>query len=151
MIEHPTNKEEYKKTSIITLIFVNPIVGILMILDEDKITYEDQEFVNSDENNQDEAGYSSLTRSNNSLAKSLVRDAKNYDVQKVERNAKISKIITSVIIYIFLFLLAIAVLFPFYFMLISSVKTSVCEHSKTRLGSLIFVWKIEIFSVKVAI
>ena len=123
MIEHPTNKEEYKKTSIITLIFVNPIVGILMILDEDKITYEDQEFVNSDANNQDEAGYSSLTRSNNSLAKSLVRDAKNYDVQKVERNAKISKIITSVIIYTFLFLLAIAVLFPFYFMLISSVKT----------------------------
>ena len=123
MIEHPTNKEEYDKTSIITLIFVNVLAGILMILDEDNITYEDQEFVNSDENNQDEAGYSSLTRSNNSLAKSLVRDAKNYDVQKVERNAKISKIITSVIIYIFLFLLAIAVLFPFYFMLISSVKT----------------------------
>ena len=41
--------------------------------------------------------YSALTSSNNSLAASLKEDSKNYDVKKVERNAKIIKIVTSII------------------------------------------------------
>ena len=76
-----------------------------------------------EENKEVVSEYSALTNSNNSLAASLAKDAKTYDVKRVERNAKITKIIVSVIIYIFLGLLAIAILFPFYYMLISSVKT----------------------------
>ena len=67
--------------------------------------------------------YSALTSSNNSLAASLAKDAKNYDVKKVERRAKIVKIIISIITYLFLGLLAVAIIFPFYYMLISSVKS----------------------------
>ena len=67
--------------------------------------------------------YSALTSANNSLAAALKKDAATYDVKKVERNAKIQKIAVSVIIYTFLFLLAIAVVFPFYWMIISSLKT----------------------------
>ena len=67
--------------------------------------------------------YSALTSSNNSLAASLKKDAATYDVKKVERNAKIQKVIVTTIIYIFLILLAVAVVFPFYWMIISSLKT----------------------------
>ena len=67
--------------------------------------------------------YSALTSSNNALAASLKKDAATYDVKKVERNAKIQKVIVSVIIYTFLFLLALTVMFPFYWMMISSLKT----------------------------
>ena len=67
--------------------------------------------------------YSALTSSNNALAASLKKDAATYDVKKVERNAKIQKVIVSVIIYTFLFLLAVTVMFPFYWMMISSLKT----------------------------
>lgn len=67
--------------------------------------------------------YSALTTSNNSLADSLKRDASNYDVEKVERNAKIQKIIVSIITYTFLLFLAVIVIFPFYWMIISSLKT----------------------------
>lgn len=76
-----------------------------------------------EENREIVSEYSALTSSNNSLAASLAKDAKSYDVKKVERNAKITKIIISVIIYVFLGLLAVAILFPFYYMLISSVKS----------------------------
>ena len=75
------------------------------------------------ENKEIVSEYSALTSSNNSLAASLAKDAKTYDVKRVERNAKITKIIVNIIIYLFLGLLAIAILFPFYYMLISSVKT----------------------------
>ena len=67
--------------------------------------------------------YSTLTSSNNALAAALKNDASTYDVKKVERNAKIQKTIVSIIIYTFLVLLAIAVVFPFYWMIISSLKT----------------------------
>ena len=76
-----------------------------------------------EENKEIVSEYSALTSSNNSLAASLAKDAKTYDVKRVERNAKITKIIVNIIIYLFLGLLAIAILFPFYYMLISSVKT----------------------------
>ncbi|MBE6143528.1 MAG: carbohydrate ABC transporter permease [Erysipelotrichaceae bacterium] len=67
--------------------------------------------------------YSALTSANNSLAAALKKDAATYDVKKVERNAKIQKTIVTVIIYAFLFFLAIVVIFPFYWMIISSLKT----------------------------
>ena len=67
--------------------------------------------------------YSALTSANNSLAAALKKDAATYDVKKVERNAKIQKVIVTTIIYIFLILLAVAVVFPFYWMIISSLKT----------------------------
>ena len=67
--------------------------------------------------------YSALTSSNNSLAASLKKDAATYDVKKVERNAKIQKIVVTTIIYLFLSILAVAVIFPFYWMIISSLKT----------------------------
>ena len=76
-----------------------------------------------EENKEIVSEYSALTSSNNSHASSLAKDAKTYDVKRVERNAKIAKIIVNIIIYLFLGLLAIAILFPFYYMLISSVKT----------------------------
>ena len=67
--------------------------------------------------------YSALTSSNNTLAAALKKDAATYDVKKVERNAKIQKTIVTIAIYVFLILLAIAVIFPFYWMMISSLKT----------------------------
>ena len=75
--------------------------------------------------------YSALTSSNNSLAASLKEDSKNYDVKKVERNAKIIKIVTSILTYTFLILLAIIVIFPFYWMLNSSLK-SLTEYQLTK-------------------
>lgn len=66
--------------------------------------------------------YSALTNANNTLAAKLKTDAKKYDVKKVERNAKINKTIVSILVYVFLILLAVIVIFPFYWMLISSVK-----------------------------
>ena len=71
----------------------------------------------------EENKYSALTSSNNSLAESLKKDALSYDAKKVEKRAKIQKILVSVVIYAFLILLAIIVIFPFYWMIISSLKT----------------------------
>ena len=45
------------------------------------------------------------------------------DMQKISVKQKIGKVIVLVLIYAFLIFMAIAVLFPFYWMLISSVKT----------------------------
>ena len=45
------------------------------------------------------------------------------DLEKVRAQAKVSKIVRTVAIYIFLFIIAIIVLFPFYWMIISSLKT----------------------------
>ena len=67
--------------------------------------------------------YSALTSANNTLAASLKKDAATYDVKKVERNAKIQKTIVSIVTHAFLIFLAIVVIFPFYWMIISSLKT----------------------------
>ena len=77
--------------------------------------------VTPEEENKSE--YSALTSSNNTLAASLKKDAATYDVKRVERNAKIQKTIVSIVTHTFLILLAIAVVFPFYWMIISSLKT----------------------------
>lgn len=45
------------------------------------------------------------------------------DLEKVRAQAKVSKIVRTVAIYIFLFIIAIIILFPFYWMIISSLKT----------------------------
>ncbi len=67
--------------------------------------------------------YSALTNANNSLAEALKKNAATYDAKKVERNAKITKIIVGIFTYAFLIALAIIVIFPFYWMIISSLKT----------------------------
>ena len=45
------------------------------------------------------------------------------DLDRVRTNAKIWKIVSSILIYAFLIFIAIIVLFPFYWMIISSLKT----------------------------
>ena len=45
------------------------------------------------------------------------------DLDKARTTAKVTKIAGTVLIYVFLILIAFIVLFPFYWMLISSVKT----------------------------
>lgn len=75
------------------------------------------------EEEKNKSEYSALTSSNNTLAASLKKDAATYDVKRVERNAKIQKTIVSIVTHTFLILLAIAVVFPFYWMIISSLKT----------------------------
>lgn len=46
-----------------------------------------------------------------------------FDVKKLEKKQKVSKIIANVIIYSLLIILAIAILFPFYWMINSSLKS----------------------------
>ncbi len=48
--------------------------------------------------------------------------AKN-DIKEVERNAKIAKIIINILVYIFLVFIAVIILFPFYWMINSSLKS----------------------------
>lgn len=49
--------------------------------------------------------------------------AKNTDYEKIEKAAKTKKTVLNVVIYVFLGLWAIMVLFPFYWMLLTSVKS----------------------------
>ena len=44
------------------------------------------------------------------------------DYQKIEKNAKTRKTVRNIIIYTFLVIWAISVLFPFYWMILTSVK-----------------------------
>ncbi len=62
-------------------------------------------------------------------------------IKSVETKQKFSKILVSIVIYLFLTVIAVAVLFPFYWMLISSVK-SVEEYNATipTLWPHEFVW-----------
>ena len=52
-----------------------------------------------------------------------LRVMKAKDLQKVKTGAKVGKVIGTALIYIFLIFIAIVVLFPFYWMIISSLKT----------------------------
>ena len=52
-----------------------------------------------------------------------VRVMQSKDLNKVRRNAKVGKVIGNIFIYAFLIAIAIIVLFPFYWMIISSLKT----------------------------
>ena len=62
-------------------------------------------------------------------ASSMVMTEK--DIDKVKQRQAVMKVVVQVVIYTFLCLAALAVLFPFYWMLISSVKT-VAEYEATR-------------------
>ena len=55
---------------------------------------------------------------------------KERDMQKVTQKQRVVKIIVTTIVYIFLFAVAISVLFPFYWMLNSSLK-SITEYRET--------------------
>ena len=55
---------------------------------------------------------------------------KERDMQKVTQKQRVVKIIVTTIVYIFLFAVAISVLFPFYWMLNSSLK-SITEYRQT--------------------
>ena len=54
---------------------------------------------------------------------SSLRVMNTRDIQKLRSGAKAGKIIASILIYTFLIVIAIIVLFPFYWMIISSLKT----------------------------
>ena len=55
---------------------------------------------------------------------------KERDMQKVTQKQRVVKIIVTTLVYIFLFAVAISVLFPFYWMLNSSLK-SIDEYRQT--------------------
>ncbi len=52
-----------------------------------------------------------------------IRVMKSRDLNKVRASAKVGKVISNILIYAFLIFIAIIVLFPFYWMIISSLKT----------------------------
>ena len=53
---------------------------------------------------------------------SEIRTMRDRDMQKISAQQKVFKTIGIVLIYAFLFLMALIVLFPFYWMIISSLK-----------------------------
>ena len=55
-----------------------------------------------------------------SLLKNLVQSED--ELRKEEKRQKVFKVIRTIFIYLFLFILAVVMIFPFYWMLISSVK-----------------------------
>ncbi len=57
------------------------------------------------------------------MSASNIKTMQDRDLKKVTTASKIGKIVVMVLLYAFLVTMAIIVLFPFYFMLISSVKT----------------------------
>ncbi len=56
-----------------------------------------------------------------SLLKNLVQSEE--QLKKEEKRQKVLKVIRTILVYLFLFVLAVIMIFPFYWMLISSVKT----------------------------
>ncbi len=54
------------------------------------------------------------------LAESVMKEK---DIQKVSKKQKVTKVLVQIALYAFLGVMALVVLFPFYFMLISSVKS----------------------------
>ena len=55
------------------------------------------------------------------------------DLERVRRTQKIMKIASTTLIYIFLVIIAVVIIFPFYWMLISSVKS--LEEYRCTLGT----------------
>ena len=54
---------------------------------------------------------------------SEIKTMQNRDMQKVSASQKVSKALTQTLLYAFLFIMALIVIFPFYWMIISSIKT----------------------------
>ena len=57
------------------------------------------------------------------MSEATIKTMQDRDLKKVTSASKIGKIVVMVLLYAFLIAMAVIVLFPFYFMLISSVKT----------------------------
>ena len=64
-----------------------------------------------------------VTPAANEAKGSALRVMNSKDIKKLRSGAKVGKIIANVLIYTFLIAIAIIVLFPFYWMIISSLKT----------------------------
>ena len=64
-----------------------------------------------------------VTPTANEAKGSALRVMNSKDIKKLRSGAKVGKIIANVLIYTFLIAIAIIVLFPFYWMIISSLKT----------------------------
>ena len=60
----------------------------------------------------------------------LQKTMKERDIKKVSKMQKVTKILVQVLLYAFLTLIAVTILFPFYWMLISSLKT-LTEYNQT--------------------
>ena len=58
---------------------------------------------------------------NNTPTNTIVPEADRLDVEKLSRGQLIGKIVSNTIIYLILILLAIAIIFPFYWMINSSL------------------------------
>ena len=54
---------------------------------------------------------------------SEIRTMQIRDMQKVSATQKVMKVITQILLYTFLSIMALIVIFPFYWMIISSIKT----------------------------
>ena len=54
---------------------------------------------------------------------SEIKTMQNRDMQKVSASQKVSKALTQTLLYAFLFIMALIVIFPFYWTIISSIKT----------------------------
>ena len=57
------------------------------------------------------------------MSENTIQTMKEKDLQKVSSKQKVVKVVVMVLLYAFLITMAIIVLFPFYFMIISSLKT----------------------------
>ena len=63
------------------------------------------------------------TEAATSEASSQIRVMQSRDIEKIKTAARVWKIASTVLIYVFLIFIALIVLFPFYWMIISSLKT----------------------------
>ena len=64
------------------------------------------------------------------MAQSNIKTMKERDLAQVSTQQKIVKIVVQVLLYAFLITMAVMIIFPFYFMLISSVK-ELAEYKQT--------------------
>ena len=64
-----------------------------------------------------------MSEVNNANAQSSIVTLKEKDMQKVSAQQKVVRVVVQVLLYAFLFLMALIIIFPFYFMIISSLKT----------------------------
>ena len=64
-----------------------------------------------------------VTSQVNEVSNPNLRVMQSKDLNTVRNSAKISKVAGTIIVYAFLIFIALVVLFPFYWMIISSLKT----------------------------
>ena len=64
-------------------------------------------------------------KKSNNVTRSGAVTMQEKDIQKVSSQQRIIKICVQVLLYTFLFVMALIIIFPFYWMIISSLKTTV--------------------------